>query len=936
MKARVRWTALAARMACAGLASAAGVAAWAQDAPQRVEITGSSIKRTDAETALPVQVLTRQEIQATGATNVEQLLQSVSALSSSGATPNSSSSGATTGGLSGISLRGLSSIRTLVLINGRRVAPYGIGFVGDSVSVDVNSIPLAAIERVEVLKDGASAIYGSDAIAGVVNFILRKDYSALELGAEYGDTTRGGASVKRATITWGKGDITSDKFNVMVTASFQKEGALFGRDREFSSQGFNVGAGNDTTSFNTFPANFLLIDPSGNGANPSAPTCPGPYAQETPFIAGSGFCVFDPSPMVTLLPAAERTSLFASARFAVSNSLELFAEASYNRNKQRTVIQPVPLSFLFTLPPNHPLYNVPPYNGFYPPGAPGGLGGTEHGLGVGLNTIIVYPNMPFYPTAAVQALVGAGNPLPPIAPLYRSALTGNRDFTDISESPRLVLGARGDALGWDYEAAYLHSASKVRETVADGYPALTQILPLLNSGTVNLFGPNTPDIEAQVRATNFTGEAYRIKSQLDSVAGKATRDLITLGGGPLALAIGVEHRLEKFLFDPAPAIQTGDISGYGGNFLLTDRKRNVEAAFGELNIPIIKGLEVNTAVRFDHYEGVGSSTTPKVSLRWQPVSEVLLRGAVGKGFRAPSLQDLYLPLTNNVTPAGTNDPVRCPVTGSRTDCSTQFNVINGGDANLKPERSTNATVGVVLAPTQNASLAIDAFKIDLKDTIVNGVTLATILGDLDRYGHLVQRGPVDPAFPTLPGPITSITQTNLNLGETRVTGIDLDGRWIIANGAFGRFAAQASGTYFIKYKTQNPDGTFDDGVDQPNTATGGLIPRWKHYLAVDWSTGPWGVTLAQNFQKGHWDLPATNAAAGDPQRRVGNYETYDMQVRYTGIKSLTLKAGVRNLTDRNPPYSNAGGQTSFQGGYDSVYADPRGRFVYAGLTYEFK
>jgi iron complex outermembrane receptor protein len=338
---------------CAGLALT-GIGAWAQDAPQRVEITGSSIKRTDAETALPVQVITRQEIQATGAVNVEQLLQSVSALSSSGATPNSSSSGATTGGLSGISLRGLTSIRTLVLINGRRIAPYGIGFVGDSVSVDVNSIPLAAIERVEVLKDGASAIYGSDAIAGVVNFILRKDYQALELSAEYGDTTHGGASNKRATITWGKGDITSDKFNVMVTASFQKESALFGRDRSFSAQGYNVDANNDTTSFNTFPANFLLIDPSGNGGNPSAPACPGPYAQETPFIAGSGFCVFDPSPMVTLLPAAERASLFASARFAVSNNLELFAEATYNRNKHRTVIQPVPLSFLFTLPTNHP------------------------------------------------------------------------------------------------------------------------------------------------------------------------------------------------------------------------------------------------------------------------------------------------------------------------------------------------------------------------------------------------------------------------------------------------------------------------------------------------------------------------------------------------------------------------------------------------------
>jgi iron complex outermembrane receptor protein len=191
MRVHLRAVACAVRALCAGGVAVAALPALAQDSPQRVEITGSSIKPTDAETALPVQVITRQEISALGAVNVEQLLQSVSALASSGATASSSASGATTGGLSGISLRGLTSIRTLVLINGRRIAPYGVGFVGDSVSVDVNSIPLTAIERVEVLKDGASAIYGSDAIAGVLNFILRKDYTGLELAADYGDTTRG-------------------------------------------------------------------------------------------------------------------------------------------------------------------------------------------------------------------------------------------------------------------------------------------------------------------------------------------------------------------------------------------------------------------------------------------------------------------------------------------------------------------------------------------------------------------------------------------------------------------------------------------------------------------------------------------------------------------------------------------------------------------------
>ena len=532
----------------------------------------------------------------------------------------------------------------------------------------------------------------------------------------------------------------------------------------------------------------------------------------------------------------------------------------------------MPISELFALPPNHPLFNVPPYNGNYPPGAPGGLAGTPTGTAPGSSTIIIFPGSTYYPTSTVQALVGAGNPLVPISVLYRASVNGNRDFTDIAETPRFVLGARGDVASWDYETALLYSASKVREQVNDGYPALTKILPILNSGTVNFWGPNTPDVDAQLRATNFTGDAFRIKSELASVQGKASRELMSLGGGGMALAVGAEYRKEKFLFDADPAIQTGDIAGYGGNLLLTDKARDVEAAFGELNMPVAKGLEFDVAVRFDNYQGVGSSTTPKASARWQPMESLLLRGAVGKGFRAPSLQDLYLPVTNDVTPAGTNDPIRCPVTGSRTDCSTQFTTINGGNPDLKPETSTNATLGLVFAPTANTSLALDAFKINLKDTIVNGVTASTILGDLNKYGYLVTRGPVDPAFPTLPGPIVSITQTNLNLGETRVAGFDIDARWAIANSEAGKFNATLTGTYFTKYDTQNPDGSFSGGIDQVNSATGGVIPRWKHYLAFDWTLGPWERRWRRTSRsptticRPPTPHPATRCAASAPTR----------------------------------------------------------------------
>jgi len=238
----------------------------------------------------------------------------------------------------------------------------------------------------------------------------------------------------------------------------------------------------------------------------------------------------------------------------------------------------------------------------------------------------------------------------------------------------------------------------------------------------------------------------------------------------------------------------------------------------------------------------------------------------------------------------------------------------------------------VLSPITQLTVSLDAFRIDLEDTIANGVTPSVILADLDRYGSLITRGPVDPAFPNLPGPIIQIDQTNINQGRTKVGGVDLDFRFVQpVSGA--RVTAALSGTYFTKYETQNPDGTFANGLDTTNAATGGVVPRWKHYASIDYSTPTWGVTLGQSWQKGYNDLPATTP--GTPIRRVGAYELYDVQARYTGFKDLELRAGIRNLLDKDPPYSNAGGQTSFQGGYDPTYADPRGRFFYAGLTYKF-
>jgi iron complex outermembrane recepter protein len=875
---------------------------------ERVEITGSSIKRIDAETALPVQVITREQIQRSGVSNVEQLMEQVTALSSSQGLTTASASGATTGGISAISLRGLGSLRTLVLLNGRRIAPYGIGFLNDSVSVDVNSIPISAIERVEILKDGASAIYGSDAIAGVVNFILRQEFQGVEATAEYGDTTQGGASLKRGTVTGGFGNLATDRFNVMGVASYQKEGSLVGAQRSFANTSFN--SANDTTSGNTFPANIALLNPLGAGTvNPSAPGCPGPYAVNDSNFPPSR-CRFDTAPLVTLIPETERTSLFASGKYAITPDIQAYGEASYNENKSRTVIQPVPLSDQFALPSQNVLCSQAPYNNLIP--------------GSCVSAIVLKSTSPFYPTAAAQAAYGG---TPSLVVRYRDAINGNRDFTDISQAPRAVAGVKGTAAGWDFDVAGLYTESKVREQINNGYPLNSVILPLLNSGTVNFFGPNTDAVVAEANTAQFYGDAFKVQSTLTSLTAKGSKDVYQMPAGPLSLAIGGEVRKERYDFMASPQLSAGDISGYGGDILSVDRSRSVDAIFGEIAIPLAKNFDADLSLRYDRYEGVGSTTNPKGSLRWQPIPQLLLRTSYGKGFRAPSLGDLYSPNTQGVTVNGLSDPLRCPTTNSSTDCLTQFTVTNGGNAQLKPETSENFTAGAVIEPVKDLTTTIDYYKIHVGNTIINGLDPAFILGDLAQFGNLVTRAP---SVGGLPGQITNINTTNLNLGTTKTSGVDLDIAYRYNFGQYGRFFLDNTATYIISFETQNPDGTFSSSVDQSNTATGGVTPRFKNHLMLNWSLGAWGATIANNYQKRYHD----NAGNVDGlDRLVAPYSIWDIQGTYQAFKSWQFTLGVRDLFNKAPPYAQPLGV--FQSGYDPTYADPRDRFIYGIVTYSY-
>ena len=905
-----------ARVALAGLACALAPLAHGEDGPvptyvEKIEVTGSHITRVEGESALPVTVITRQEIDRTGATTAMELLQYVSANASVGSVSLATAIGLTNGpptfGAQTANLRGLQGGRTLVLVNGKRLNNFA-GEVSGVEGQNLAVIPFSAIERVEVLRDGASAVYGSDAIAGVINFILRSDYRGAEATVWLGAPTRsGGGQQEVYSASIGLGDLSVDRYNAFFSAHYNDQHNLLQRDRDFSRGVYRPGLGLIGLSSNAFPAN---VTTGSIGQIAGGAACAGfPYASVFLPNINTTFCYFDPStaPGVEGIPDTKNTNLFVSGKFQLNNSWQLYGTGLYSKEDTRVVIQPAPISNVFTYGPNN---DIPA-------------------------TVTVSPGTPFYPTAAAIAAGVNGEAL---NVRYRSVLTGNRDTTDTNEGYQWVGGVKGSfdtaAIGsWDADLSYSYSSGKVKEVVNDGFPLYSRLLPLLNSGQVNLFGPNSDAIAQQVRDTNFSGETFRGSSTSQGAQGRMSGEIWQMAAGPLALALGAEYRRERIEQEYNPVLSTGDISGYGSAYQGVNASRDDTALFAELNIPLAKTLEVNLAIRTDNYSDFGRTNNPKISLRWQPGRDFLLRGSYGTGFLPPTLYELFVPQQRGLSIEGLSDPMRCPVTNDTGfDCNTQFPVLSGGNPLLQPEKSENTTLGFMWEPGSAFSTSFDYFRIHLKNIVSGGIPTGIILGDLDRYGYLVTRGPPDPVYPDLPGRITSIQEINLNIGSTHVEGWDVEAHYRWPRMAWGRLRFDISGTYYLRYDQQNLDGSYSGLIaNQSTSAFAGELPRWKHYASFTWDSGPWSATLAQTYQSSYID----SRPNGDGDlRRASSMSLFDLQGQYTGYKNLTLTLGCKNIFDTNPPQTNQ--MALFQGGFDAEYYDARARFVYFSVRYAFK
>jgi iron complex outermembrane receptor protein len=877
---------------------------------QRIEITGSAIKRVAAETAVPITVIRSDELKQQGITSVEQVISVISAVQM---TQNMASAiGSGTGGASYADMRALGFNKTLVLLNGQRIANNAVS----GTAPDLNMIPFSAIDRVEVLRDGASSLYGTDAIGGVINFITRRDFTGGTIGIGAERPEKDGGKTDSAEIGFGFGNLQSQGFNVFGTLSFKKRDYIRGNERDFNKR--IVGG----LSNSAFPANYQTVE-NGPFYNPAAPACAVPNLIPNPAATG---CRIVTPPFVSISPKSETVSGFVKGTFAATSNLNLGAEVFYANNKVETQIAPVPYGGYY-INPNTTYFPAdatsrPGYDPAFNPY--GGIAGAPFN-----NPTPQFPN-------PINAQAGG------VLVWWRDMINGPR--SDLSEATqyRVMFTADGNAAGWDYKAALAYNHTKNDRSLTGGYANGDVIGEGILRGIINPFGPQTAAAEELIRGAANVGLLSTSIGKVTNLNVSASRELGDWFGAtrPAAVAVGAEYRREDYVdfnhreFAIAVSASTGvdpDARSEG--------KRDVSAVFAELNVPLLKSLDVTASVRYDKYSDFGSSTNPKLSFRFQPTASFLVRGSASTGFRAPSLYELNA--TTGFTNTGTfNHPLNCPngvpidPTTAGGNCDQQFQAFFGGNKNLEPEESKSYSLGLVFEPFQGASVNVDLWAIEVEN-IIGSIAEETLFNPANfavfsQYFKFVQPGNALPtnSIACANGPTSPscgyVDERQQNLGGIKTNGVDV-GFQYRTNSPFGRWTFDYQGTYVAKYEYQDyKNGPWNQNVGVYSGA--GPVFRWQHNAGLRWTMGMWGAGLAVHHKSGYVDQIPTNT--------VSEYTTADAYVTVEPLKGLSLLLGVRNLADKEPPFSN---QTAlFQsGGWDSRFYDPVGRTVYARANYRF-
>ena len=960
-------------------ASVASPAVFAQDEDAaelgKVQVTGSRISRTDIETANPVFVVTREDIDRTGLVGIGEILEELP-IAGSGLNTVFNNGG---DGSVRLDLRNLGSNRTLVLVNGRRwVNAVGGGGAGFS-SVDLNTIPAAIVERIEVLKDGASAIYGSDAVAGVVNIITKRDFQGMEANAQYGAYDESDGDTYAYDFSVGATTATTSAF---MNFSYVKQEEVWAGDRDISQEP-TYGTGNTRGSSTLPQGRFYLADDTAYSivtSNPGSPQidCSGTgslLVQDCVADGNNGSIknytsqdAFNFAPDNYLLTPNQRWNLYGQLSHAITDNINFVTEALYHHRESDQYLAPTPLVLWYTsatgaIGADNP-YN--PWQGeeISPLGSADSNGGIEY---VGLQRRMKEAGGRNFEQDVDMFRIGGG--------FEGSFEAFNRYFDwDVN-----YIYGEGD--GNDQTAGLLNTTNvqKAMGPLAgcvgstnvnddgswNGLPGADGCVPFNWFGGQGVDGSGSID-QDQIDYVTFTAQdsnTYEMQDFLMNLSG----ELFDLPAGPLGAAIGYEWREEKGSDTPDAIIATGQTSGNSRS--PTKGDYDVQEAYGEIVVPVLADLpfahtlEFNAAWRYTDYSTFGDDTTSKYGVKWKPFNDLLLRGTVSEAFRAPNVAELfggqsdsYPSITDPCDNWQSKDAVtqaNCQADGvpaAYNQANDQIRITVGSNPNLQAETSDNYTFGLVYTPSflENFALYVDWYKIELEDTITP-VGAQTILNSCYAEENRAFCGLVTRAQT---GDISDLLNASVNIGSTDVSGIDFLMLYTFPETRFGEFKIAWDTAYIDEYKVNDGFGNEDEFQGENLGDVG--FPRWKSNLDLTWAYGNWGASWQMRYIH-HQDEGCGDSSDGDADslsaldlcsspfeeyyfdgsegtNTLGSTTYHDVQVTYdTPWYNSRITLGVNNVTDKDPPIS----YSAFANSFDPTLYEVPGRFPYARLSVRF-
>ena len=841
------------------------------DEVERIEVTGSHIKRTDMEGPSPLTSISSEDIANSGVTDLIGLFTKLPMAGQGTFSTQGNSSDNTSNGGSSVSLRGLGADSTLILVNGRRVSVSPFANNIDTAFVDINNIPLAAIKRVDILKDGASATYGSDAVAGVINIVLRDDIEGAEISAKFGDTADGGGEEKNISLVWGNS--TEKTSHTFALDYFDREEILYG-DRDYSKSSNQAALrpndpfATDFRSSSGFPGTIAL-------ASDSTIRMPDTFGNDVcaaEDIVGN-LCRYDYAPVMTSVPATERASFIYMGKYEINDNLHGFAEL--NGQHSKTTIRGAGSPsfnelFMSGDNVNHPFADMPTHD--------------------------------FYQQDLTMR--------------RRMVDIGNREKRVTSDYYRAILGLKGEVNDWSWEVAYNYIKSSSTERGVNGFPNSRRTQEAIDSGLWNPFEPSSNSQESLDFIETTTSRIG--KSTSKSFDGKISGSLMEMEHGDLGLAVGVEYREESIADNPDDQFLRGEV--FGTEATQANGSRDNTSIFAELAIPVLENLEVQLAVRREDYSDFGTTTDPKIAFIWQATDSLSLRGSYGTAFRAPSLHQIGLGNTDESP--NLVDTVRCAAVGNiNKACEPQeYTAVLSGNDDLGPEESTSYNLGVIYEVTENLDFSIDYYDYDIENVITKDTQFK--FSTLGNDPSVVERLPSNLAGD--PGEVVRIFDQFENIGNVTTSGLDIEANYGLETD-MGDFKFSYVINYVLSYEDARPNA---DGSMRIDTQEGDFEQpevRWSFNTA--WINGDWNASMAVNYI-GEFKQDASVAADGISD--IDSWTTVDTTVNYIGIENTTLSLGATNLFNEEPPFS----YHDFMGYVNSTHS-AQGRFVYVKASYKF-